>query len=86
MSKQGTNSDRELPEAKVLTLAEVAAYLRVPEEAVKQLVADDALAARNIGSELRFHKQALVDWLRFGPQHFHKYRMIPPLWFFEHPY
>jgi excisionase family DNA binding protein len=48
----------------VLTLEEAAEYLRVSPKVVKDLVAGGAIPARDIGSELRFLKAALADWLR----------------------
>jgi excisionase family DNA binding protein len=47
----------------VLTLPEAAAYLRLPEEAVRQLVAEQGLPARHLGEEWRFLKQAIESWL-----------------------
>ena len=48
----------------VLTLAEAAAFLRVPEEALTELLDRRAIPAQKIGGEWRFLKRALVDWLR----------------------
>ncbi len=53
--------------AEVLTLTEAAAYLRVGEADVLRLVREQALPARQIGSDWRFLKPALQDWLRAGP-------------------
>jgi excisionase family DNA binding protein len=53
--------------AEVLTLTEAAAYLRVGEADVLRLVREQALPARQIGSDWRFLKLALQDWLRTGP-------------------
>src|SRR5579872_6744649 len=47
----------------VLTLSEAAAYLRVSEDAVLKLVAEQALPGRQIGSEWRFLQSALDVWL-----------------------
>lgn len=52
----------EWPE--VLTLAEAAAYLRVPEGEVLHLVGPNGLPGRLIGSEWRFLRAALQEWLR----------------------
>lgn len=75
----------DLPGAEVLTLAETASYLRVPEEAVLALVAKDALPAQQIGGEWRFLKRAVIDWLRFGPHFYRDVRMFGPPWMFDHP-
>jgi excisionase family DNA binding protein len=48
---------------KVLTLAETAAYLRVPEANVLQLVSTQGLPGRKIGEDWRFLKAALQNWL-----------------------
>jgi excisionase family DNA binding protein len=81
-----TQSGNDLPEAEVLTMPEVAAYLRVPEEAVLELVAKDALPAQQIGGEWRFLKRAVVEWLRFGPSFYQELRRFPPPWVFDHPF
>jgi excisionase family DNA binding protein len=48
----------------VLTMEEAAAYLRLPEEIVFLLVTHQGLPGRQIGTEWRFLKAALDDWLR----------------------
>jgi excisionase family DNA binding protein len=50
----------------VLTLAEAAAYLRVPEAEVMRMIREQNLTARQIGGELRFLMAAIQDWLRAG--------------------
>jgi excisionase family DNA binding protein len=52
----------------VLTLAEAAAYLRLPEDTVVQLVWSEGLSGRHVGKEWRFLKSALQDWLRTPPK------------------
>lgn len=51
----------------VLTLAEAAAYLRVREQAVLGLVGPAGLPGRAIGTDWRFLKSAIQDWLRAAP-------------------
>jgi excisionase family DNA binding protein len=51
------------PEPRVLTLSEAATYLRVPENAVLKLIAEQGLPGRQIGSEWRFLHSALDIWL-----------------------
>jgi excisionase family DNA binding protein len=51
----------------VLTLAEAAAYLRLSEADVLRCVQEQGLRARQLGSEWRFSKAAIQDWLRTGP-------------------
>lgn len=48
----------------VLTLSEAAAYLRIAEDVLLGLATDQHVPARKIGSEWRFLKAALRDWLR----------------------
>ena len=48
----------------VLTLAEAAAYLRVSETEIVELMRQQGLPGRKIGSGWRFLKVALQDWLR----------------------
>lgn len=48
----------------VLTLAEAAAYLRVPEAEIVRLVGPRGLPGRVIGSEWRFSRTALEQWLQ----------------------
>jgi excisionase family DNA binding protein len=47
----------------VLTLAEAAAYLRLPESEVVSLVHSQGLPGRLIGGEWRFLRGAIQDWL-----------------------
>jgi excisionase family DNA binding protein len=51
----------------VLTLSEAAVYLQLPEAEVLRLVAEQGLPARQLGTEWRFLKAAIQDWLRSGP-------------------
>src|SRR5438067_9808143 len=53
----------EVPNGAVLTLPEVAAYLRMPEEKVVRLVRESNLPGRWAGDEWRFLKAAVDDWL-----------------------
>jgi excisionase family DNA binding protein len=57
-----------VPEAglvdEVLTLSEAAAYLRVAEEDVLRLANLQEVPGRRIGTEWRFLKAGLRDWLR----------------------
>jgi excisionase family DNA binding protein len=53
----------------VLTLAEAAAYLRVGEAAILQAIRDQGLPARQLGTDWRFLRSALRDWLRVRRNH-----------------
>jgi excisionase family DNA binding protein len=48
----------------VLTLKEVAAYLRLPEEKVEKQVRRGRIPGRKIENEWRFLRAAIDDWLR----------------------
>jgi excisionase family DNA binding protein len=52
--------------AEVLTLAEAAAYLRLPENEVVGLVHSQGLPGRLAGGEWRFFKAAIQQWLSTG--------------------
>src|SRR5216683_7847721 len=54
------------PPGEVLTLAETATYLRLTEEEVLRLVDEQALPARRLGTERRFLKAAIQQWLSAG--------------------
>jgi excisionase family DNA binding protein len=62
----------------ILTLAEAAAYLRVPEDALVKLADDGAVPARRIGGEWRFLRPALNDWIRYSGRPFWKGGPFPP--------
>src|SRR5689334_13413116 len=51
------------PAVEVMTLAEAAAYLRLPEEEVLRMVREQELPARQVGGEWRFLKPAIQGWL-----------------------
>lgn len=51
----------------VLTLGEAAAYLRVREADVVRMVGPHGLPGRLVGSEWRFSRMALEQWLRTPP-------------------
>ena len=65
MPRTKANSANRLGE--VLTLSEAAAYLRISEAEVVRLTASQGLPGRLIGTEWRFSKSALQDWLRTPP-------------------
>ncbi len=67
----------------VLTLAEAASYLRVPEAELLRLAETHDIPAQQIGGEWRFLKKALTEWLRYGRDYFRDFRRWP--WMFDHP-
>ena len=56
------------PTAEVFNFAEAAAYLRVTESELLRLVHDQALPGRRFGTEWRFLKSAIQDWLKTPPK------------------
>jgi excisionase family DNA binding protein len=68
----------------VLTLAEAASYLRVPEAELLRLVEGHDIPAQKIGAEWRFLKKALAEWLRYGRDYFREFRRWPPC-VIDHP-
>lgn len=51
-------------QTEVLTIEEVADYLRLPEEVILQEAAQGHLPGRKIADTWRFLKAAIDDWLR----------------------
>src|SRR5438045_3838373 len=54
--------------AEVMTLAEAAAYLRLPEDAVQAAIKEQNLPGRCVNGEWRFLKAGIQDWLLTGPK------------------
>ena len=69
-SKRNTRSGngRPIETAEVLTLAETAIYLRISEAAVLQAVQTQRLPGRQFGTEWRFFKPALQEWMKILPR------------------
>src|SRR4051812_35868679 len=65
---QAPPPQRNGPTEAVLTLADAAAYLRLPAEEVLRMVREQDLHARQVGPEWRFLKSAIDGWLHTGPQ------------------
>jgi excisionase family DNA binding protein len=86
VSNSETQAGDEVAGSEVLTLAEIAAYLRVPEDAVLALVAKDMLPAQEIGGEWRFLKRAVVEWLRLGPHCYQDFKRFSPAWMHVYPF
>jgi excisionase family DNA binding protein len=56
------------PSTEVFTLSDAAAYLRVSEAELLSLVHDQALPGRRFGTEWRFLKSAIQEWLKTPPK------------------
>jgi excisionase family DNA binding protein len=72
--------------AGILTLAEAAAYLRVPERDLAELADRNGLPARKIAGEWRFLRRALDDWMRFTGHQPSDYWREHPQWLLESPF
>ncbi len=59
---QMTDQVTSIPD--VLTLAEAAAYLRVSETEIIDLMRGQGLPGRKVGNQWRFLKAAIQEWLR----------------------
>lgn len=63
MATAKARSGPDTSRGEVLTLAEAAAYLRVPEEELAALAGRHGVPARQVGEQWRFSKEALAEWL-----------------------
>lgn len=54
------------PASNVLTLEEVAEFIRVPLDKLRALVDKGIIPGRNVAGEWRFWRGALIDWLSAG--------------------
>ncbi len=61
--KPTANGTPPAPAAEVLTLAEAAAFLRVPADALRGDAAAGRVPGRLVGGDWRFHRAGLLDWL-----------------------
>ena len=57
--------DSDLPV--VMTVVEVAAYLRIPRASVYKLAQQGKIPCQKVGRHWRFHREALDNWLWRGP-------------------
>ena len=47
----------------ILTIAELAAYLKVPKSTVYKLAQEGAIPAHKVGRHWRFQRQAIDQWI-----------------------
>lgn len=52
----------------VLTVAELAEYLKVPKSTIYKLAQDGRLPAQKVGRHWRFHRTAIDQWLKSDPR------------------
>jgi len=50
----------------VLTITEVATFLRIPKSSVYKLIHDDGLPAHKVGKHFRLMQGEVQDWLEQG--------------------
>ena len=53
-----------LKDKTVMTLPEVAEYLRIPSSTIYKLSREGALPAQKIGRNWRYHKDVIDEWLK----------------------
>jgi hypothetical protein len=73
-----TNSEH----GEVLTLAEAAAFLRIPADQVASLARENTVPGQKVSGEWRFLKKALADWLRYG-HYYREFKRYGRHWPFE---
>ncbi len=52
----------------ILTMDELAAYLKISKSTLYKLAVEDKLPGHKIGKRWRFHKDAVVRWVQYGSE------------------
>jgi len=47
----------------VLTIEELSVYLKIPKSTLYKLVREGKVPSQKVGRHLRFHREAIDDWL-----------------------
>lgn len=55
------------PVGEVLTIEELAGYLKIPKSTLYKLVREGAVPCQKVGKHWRFHKDAIDEWLKQHP-------------------
>lgn len=55
------------PAGEVLTIEELAAYLKISKSTLYKLVREGSLPCKKVGKHWRFHKDAIDEWLKQRP-------------------
>lgn len=50
----------------IMTIEEVAAYLKIPKSTVYILAQEGKIPCQKVGRQWRFHKEAIENWIREG--------------------
>jgi excisionase family DNA binding protein len=48
----------------VLTIDELSVYLKIPKSTLYKLVREGKVPSQKVGRHLRFHREAIDDWLK----------------------
>ena len=56
-----------VPADEVLTIDELAVYLKIPKSTLYKLVREGAVPCQKVGKHWRFHKEAIDEWLKQQP-------------------
>jgi len=48
----------------VLTIEELSSYLKVPKSTLYKLVREGKIPSQKVGRHLRFHREAIDEWLK----------------------
>ncbi len=83
VSRSQSGSDPRLES--ILTLAEAAVYLRVPESDLAELADRNELPAQ-VAGEWRFLRRGLDDWLSSRGRHPHEMWMYDPHFLMDSPF
>ena len=67
MTKIPASPETDSPTADILTVREVAEYLRLAESTVYRLAQDGEIPGRKIGGTWRFLRQELEGWIKQTP-------------------
>jgi len=53
----------------IMTMDELAEYLKISKSTLYKLAQDDKLPGTKIGKRWRFHKDAVDEWVKHGLEH-----------------
>lgn len=53
----------------VLTIEELSVYLKIPKSTLYKLVREGKVPYQKVGRHLRFHREAIDDWLKRQNDH-----------------
>jgi len=56
------------PSGDVLTIEELASYLKIPKSTLYKLVREGSVPCQKVGKHWRFHRDAIDDWLKQRPR------------------